>query len=91
MSIRRSYRIGDVYEIPIENGITGFGRITKLEKPSILIELYGATSKEQIEINDLVNTPPILTVWAVDHGIKQGKWVKISNIPVEPNYKIPDF
>ena len=92
MAKRIKYSIGDVFSIPLDNDFKGFGRIVKVDKPLIFIELYKEKRLNDLNSVDELNTnEPILRIWCVDGGIKKGDWMIIGNIPVDSDYKMPRF
>ncbi|AEY66724.1 Imm26 family immunity protein [Clostridium sp. BNL1100] len=92
MAKRVKYRIGDVFSIPLDDGVKGYGRIIKVDKPLIFIELYNEKRLEDLNnVEKLNNCEVILSIWCVDGGIKKGNWVIIGNIPIDSNYKMPNF
>jgi hypothetical protein len=83
---KQQYKIGDIFQIPLsESGKNGFGRILKIDRDIILIELYKNT------LNEAFLPEIILSVWASNLGLKKGIWKIINNIPVPSNYQYPIF
>lgn len=90
---RVKYVEGDVFELKLdENGNIGYGRILKLDKPSIFVELFElrpSQDSKKIEIIREFNT--LFSVWCTDNGLKKKLWNIIGNIPVIGEVTIPDF
>jgi len=87
-----SYIVGDIFEIELENGLKGFGKILIIDKPSIFIELYKMQPVvEEETIDETEKYLPILSIWSTDLGLKKGIWKIFKNEPVIKEVKMPDF
>lgn len=93
MSKRIKYDLGDVFELQLDElGNKGYGRILKLDKPSIFVELFELIpSQDSVSLDILEKASALCSVWCTDNGIKQGLWNIIGNIPVLGEVVIPDF
>lgn len=91
--MRIQYNIGDVFTIPLENtDKKGLGRILKLDKPLIFIELYKISSIDFEYSQDLIeHLEPILKIWSVDHGVKNSSWKIIGRSTVNGEVIMPIF
>ncbi len=90
---RVKYVEGDVFELRLdENGNIGYGRILKIDKPSIFVELFELQpSKDSKELKTIREFNSLFSVWCTDNGLKKGIWNVIGNIPVIGEVTIPDF
>lgn len=89
---KSSYIVGDIFEIELENGLKGLGKILKIDKPSIFIELYKMqpmVKEETIDENEKYS--PILSIWSTDLGLKKDIWRILRNEPIIEEVKMPDF
>ena len=92
MAGKIKYAIGDVFSLILdEKGLKGYGRIIKLDKPSVLIELYKIKPEKEYSLDELRDAAALLTIWSVDHGFKKNEWNVIGNIPLDGEIKEPDF
>lgn len=92
MAKKVTYDVGDIFEFTLnEDGKKAYGRILKIEKPTILIELYQTNSSNEIPLEQLSKVDEkVLTIWSTDSGIKKGIWKIIGNLPPS-DVKVPDF
>lgn len=90
MPKKQIYSIGDVFELDLEQG-KGYGRVLKIEKPSIFIELFKINPNEPVNLAELDKMERILSIWSVDTGLKKGLWKIAGNIPVIGEVKMPAF
>lgn len=92
MAKKINYKVGDIFEIELENGLKGFGRILKIDAPSVFIELYKLKPVEHIEsINVLEKSSPILSIWSTDLGLNKALWPILGNKPVVGEVEMPAF
>ncbi|CAG7658521.1 Imm26 family immunity protein [Paenibacillus allorhizosphaerae] len=85
----KKYKLGDVFRFSTEKTeIIAYGRITMLNRPSILIEIFNTEINGKTDFSKL---RPVMTVWATDTGLKKGVWEIIDNLPVNPHYEEPKF
>jgi hypothetical protein len=93
--MRKSIKIGDIFEIPLANGKKAFGRyIFADKKKGPLIEVYDffTNSSDKVDIKQVVSKqrrfPPVITgLFAV---IRSGLWRVVGSVPVE-NFQYPKF
>ncbi len=90
---KSNYKLGDVFEIEIENGRKGIGRILKIDEPTVFIELFKVNPKTCFIYNfeEIVNSPVLLSIWTTDIGLKKKIWNIVSNIPIEGEVVMPEF
>lgn len=88
MAKKIKYKVGDVFVVPLENGI-GYGRILIENRPFIFCEFYYITPSKKYSIEDLRDKKTVLSVWCANHGLNEGKWTVIGNIPIEDKLKVP--
>lgn len=87
-----SYKVGDIFAIELENDLKGFGRILKIDTPTVFIELYKLKPVEHIEtINELEKYSPILSIWSTDLGLNKALWAILGNKPVVGEIEMPAF
>jgi hypothetical protein len=91
LSRKSSYNIGDIFELDLGEDGLGAGRILKIGKPSIFIELFNVNPKHPIDMSLLETAERILSIWSVETGLKKGIWRILGNIPVVGEIKMPDF
>ncbi|WP_163540079.1 immunity 26/phosphotriesterase HocA family protein [Gracilibacillus sp. YIM 98692] len=91
MSNRTQYSVGDVFVIDLSNGLKGYGRILKINEPSLFIELYKVSPEHEQTLETIVNSESILSIWCSKHGITKGIWSIIGNISLKSEVKMPDF
>ncbi|MCT8975325.1 immunity 26/phosphotriesterase HocA family protein [Clostridium sp. CX1] len=93
MKKKGKYSVGDIFQLRVdEKGNKGYGRILKIDRPSIFIELYKLVpTMKEVALEEIRQLEPILMIWSTDTGIKKGEWNIIGNIPVLEEVKMPDF
>lgn len=92
MGKKTIYKVGDIFEMELKDGLKGLGRILKIDEPSIFIELYKMQPVSKIEsVDELEKYSPILSIWSTDIGLRKGLWNVLANIPVIGEVIMPDF
>jgi len=93
MNKKSAFKVGDVFEIELEEGMTGYGRVLKIEDRTVFVELYKIdTNKDSIKtVADIVKFPVILSVWCTDNGFRKKIWNVIGNACVTDEVVMPDF
>lgn len=91
MAKKLTYKLGDVFEFDLDEGGKGYGRVLKIEQPSVFIELFKIAPNNPVELSELEKSERILSIWSVDTGLKKGLWRVIGNIPVLGEVKMPTF
>lgn len=94
MAKRVSYKIGDIFLVPLENELKGVGRVLRKNHATIFIELYRIKPIKDIsEFNyeDAIMEMPITRKWCYDEGLKKGEWEIIGNKIVDEGIEMPYF
>lgn len=93
MQKKNIFIVGDVFEIEINDGITGYGRVLIIEDRTAFIELYKIdTEKDTFKaVANIVKLPVILSVWCTDTGFRKKIWNVIGNVCLTDEVVIPDF
>ena len=63
MSKRFKNKVGDVFEIPLENSENGYGRILIVEYPILFCEFYNITLSQKYSLEELKGMDTILSIW----------------------------
>ena len=74
MSKRFKNKVGDVFEIPLENSENGYGRILIVEYPILFCEFYNITLSQKYSLEELKGMDTILSIWCSNHGLSKGEW-----------------
>ncbi|MCA0151121.1 immunity 26/phosphotriesterase HocA family protein [Rossellomorea vietnamensis] len=53
--------------------------------------MYKIDPKSEQTLETLADTESILSIWSSKNGITKGTWSIIGNIPVNDEFKLPDF
>lgn len=91
MSKRIKYSVGDVFAVDLGDALKGYGRILKIDEPSLFIELFKVSPKHEQTLETLANSESILSIWCSNHGITKDIWSIIGSISVKGEVQIPDF
>lgn len=92
MAKKANYFVGDIFIIELENGLKGFGRILKIDGPSVFIELYKMKPIVKMRsIDEIKKYLPILSIWSTDLGLRKGIWLILGNNPVNGVVEMPLF
>lgn len=63
MSKRIKYSVGDVFAVDLGDALKGYGRILKIDEPSLFIELFKVSPKHEQTLETLANSESILSIW----------------------------
>jgi hypothetical protein len=92
LSRKGKYAIGDIFEIVLEpSGVKGYGRILKIDEPSIFVELYGISPHSEFVAEEIERYDVLLKIWCTDNGFKKKEWKLIANVPIKDEVEMPDF
>lgn len=88
------YQLGDIFLIPLENGLNGVGRVLRKNKDTILIEMYHMKPiKDESEYcyEEITKNKPLIISWTYDDGVIYGMWKIIDHKPVPDKIDMPYF
>lgn len=87
------HKIGNVFQIELEGGVYGYGRVLKIEERTVFIELYKINTKTYSfkTIDEIVDLPVILSIWSTDVGLKKIIWKVLGNVQITDEVVMPSF
>jgi hypothetical protein len=94
MGRKTKYNLGDIFLMPLENGLYICGRVVKKDEDTIFVELFKMQpikDKLSFKMDDICITKPLISEWSYDDGFIDNQWEIIDNIPIEKDYEMPDF
>jgi hypothetical protein len=80
--------------MPLESNLYIYGRIIKKSGDTVFVELYKMQPMKEIpsfDMNLICMDKPLVSVWCYDDGFAKNDWKIIGNIPIDKDYKMPDF
>lgn len=91
-SKHQSYKVGDIFAIPLKEFGYGFGKILQASPPEILIGFFAVYSDQFLSSQELKKYPYVRKVFCGDLGLINWEWKVISHAPLEPEEtQVPDF
>lgn len=94
MAKRVKYKIGDVFMVPLNNRMYGAGRILKISKSTVFVELYempAVATPQEINESVIKNYKPLFMRWCYADIVRTGKWAIIYNCPIDKDVEMPYF
>ena len=93
MAKKELYRLGDVFKIPLADGVYGVGRILIVQSPCLFVGFYRIVLRkdESLDLAGLKISEYLLRILCGDLGFKKKEWEVIGNIPVEGIIELPFF
>ena len=88
------YQLGDVFLVPLKNGLYGVGRIMRRDLATILVEMYRIKPiKDEGEYcyKEMIKQPSIMLSWMYNTPIKSGEWKIIDNRVVPEKIDMPYY
>lgn len=93
MAKKTLYKSGDVFKLPLSEGLFGVGRILIVQSPSLFVGFYGLAMRnsENIDVETLRDKEYLIKILCGDLGFTKREWEIIGNIPIDENISLPLF
>ncbi|MCC6604820.1 MAG: immunity 26/phosphotriesterase HocA family protein [Anaerolineae bacterium] len=91
--IRKTLKVGDIFEIPLSDGRKACGQYVRADKDNgPVIRIFDLITKDDMKIDEIVNAPVMFPpiVVGLKAAIKSGLWTIIGNLPVT-DFVPPNF
>src|SRR5438105_15772764 len=83
MARKATVKVGDVFQIPIDDARVGYGQVVlKPENPVLFICVFAATTMRNVSpnFNDIVCSDILLAGSTFDALFKHGRWTIVGNV-----------
>jgi hypothetical protein len=94
MAKRIKFKIGDIFIVPLENNLKGAGRVLRIDKATVLIELYKIKpfiDSSEFNFEEAIKEKPLVIAWCYNDAIRKGEWPIIDNKLPEDDIDMPYF
>lgn len=87
------YKIGDIFKLPVAEGICGIGRILIVQSPVLFVGFYKVVIKngDSVDVQKLISQEYLIKIKCGDVGFKKKEWEIVGNISLKNREILPLF